>query len=408
MSNVTASFPGTGTFIPSNFVTPGGPYDANPNWTQTESAQPASAQYNEPIHDRLMTVMGYPTEAIHFVDNSGLYYQNVPTEPRSAGVFGSEGASSEITCKFLFDNLMLNRCTGLQLETIILQLPPVQTGGRSLNLTQTLCGDFISDSYDVPRRWVWSSIDPSFAVTVGGTTYSFDLSSVIPSGRDIGYYSLSEVITYLLTAWTNFMKNRLGDASFTAFTYVDRVGVRIFFSSTTYGRNSIRLLWKRMHNAYPNAVDLLLRHFSIGGVTADVQSGYTGESFAIFPRASTGFQNNATFMTIHSNELTQFRKADSLAPANGHNLIGVCTTNAGNVANRTAGTSGDAEPRQYSYRIIDGSMTTPKVFFDKTQSLSQFEISLTVASENGSFSEVIKATIAEIHTVSCIAVFRLW
>jgi hypothetical protein len=258
---------------------------------------------------------------------------------------------------------------------------------------------------DTPRRWVFSTSNGLIPFYAGGRSHFFNLTDHLPHRGAIAYYSLSDVINYMLSGWTHYMHNVLGDTSFGAYVYVGNRGPRVFFSSTTYGLKNIRLAIRRLADGYPNALDLILRHIVIGGAERDVSqagAGYAdGESFHIFSRKTTGFQNNANFMTFHCNELTQFRKSDSISPTDGNSLIAICTP----VDHSDQNDAG----RAYIYKVSKGTLVAPKVFFDRNQVLTQFEVVARAATENGAFSEILKASYTEVNTTMQLTlIIRAW
>lgn len=389
MATNSSTYLGGGTFLPSNFVTPQGPWDVNPNWTQTPSAQPEVTNIVEDAHDRLMVVVGYPIEAIHTGGNADKSEQNE--------LFQQEAQRNEQTAKFQFTNLSLSQCTGIYLEQAILTVPPHQNGkNRSMNLTNTLCGDFIDDDMDAPRRWVFSEFSPNVGLIIKNVNYSFSLTNFLPNGSAIGYYSLSDVITYLLNAWQSFMNNTIGDSSFVASMIVDRYGPKVFFTSTMFSKNQVRLDVRLFVDTFPNAMNLLSRHVWFSSPFPDTnQTGTSGESFYIRPRANTHFQNNANFLTFHSNELTQFRRQDSIAPTEGNSLIAV-------------GTPGATDDSTDVYVFRQKTLVSPKIFFDKFQTLNSFEVSVRAASESGTYGALLKYSPTELQNISLTLIFRLW
>ena len=389
MATNTATYLGSSTYLPSSFVTPQGNYDSNPNWTQTPTAAPEATNIVEFAHDRLMAVTGYPHQAYHVGDVT------MDSSDKDE-LFVQDAQRNEQSANFLFKNVALSQCTGIQLEQAILTVPPMTEGPkRSINLTNTLCGDFISDDMDSPRRMVFSEFAMNVPILIGRTVHKFNLMNFLPNDGAVGYYSLSQIIDFLLNAWSNFMVNQLGDSTFYCTATVDRTGPKIFFTSSTYGLNMIRYDVRRFAESFPNGMDFLMRHFWFMTPFHDTVGSRTGESFYIFPRADTKIQNNATFLTFHSDELTQFRRADSIAPSCGNSLIGIGTPGAGT-----------EDTEVYVFR--QKTLVAPKLFFDRGQVINVFEAVVRATSENGTYSHLLKFTPAEIQNISLTLIFRLW
>ena len=384
------------TFLPSNLIVPNEKLLNNPNWVQTETGTPVSSVFVERVQDRLMVVIGrHPSS----------YIQNYASLS-DAGLVDS--ASKEVGATFQMGGISLQQMTGFQLEEFTLTGPfsGGTNGGGSgpRNLVDNLCGDYVDDAFAEPRRFAPMATDMTIPLIVNGRTYSFNMSNYLPFGQAVAYYNLGDVITFFLNAWTNFMQVQLGDASFYATVYVDSVSPRIFWSSTTYSLGKIRLMLSDVKDAgMPSFLSAIKNHlFFLDTRTGDMSqqsSGYpTGESMGILPRSQTGVQNNATCMTIHSNELTQFRKSDSLAPADGPSIIGVITM----PSLYTNGTGMGA----LHASVKTGSLTAPKIAFDKTQTLTEFLIYLRAVDASG--STIIQQSQTELRQMSLLLIFRCW
>jgi len=100
-------------------------------------------------------------------------------------------------------------------------------------------------------------------------------------------------------------------------------------------------------------------------------------------------------MTVHSSELTQFRKSDSIAPTDGSSLIGTCFPS-------TSQTQYDF----YQCSIATGDLVSPKIAFDRTQTLTELSIFLRVLQGVGHSVVTYKGT--EMQNAYCIATFRCW
>lgn len=383
------------TFLPSNLIVPNEKSLNNPNWTQTETGTPVSSVLTEDIQDRLMVVVcRHPSafvESHNSIQDGGLV----------------DGASKEVSGIFVAKDLSLQGCTAIQLEEVTLTGPlSGKPGGQARNLTQTLCGDYIDDAFVEPRRFSPMATDMSIPLIVAGVVYSFNMTNFLPYGQSIAWYNLSDVVTWLLNAWTSFMQNNLGDASFYATVYVDNVTPRIFWSSTTYGPGQIRFMLSDVRYAgVPSFLSALKSHLFFldtrTGDTSQASNGYaTGESMGILARKQTGIQNNATCLTFHSTELTQYRKSDTLAPADGASLIGVLS------APLIGGSDADNGMGILFGNIKGGSLTSPKIAFDKTQTLTEFMVYLRAVDAGG--STVIQFSQTEVRQITALLIFRCW
>ncbi len=384
------------TYVPSNFVTPSPKFGANPNWEVSESGKPEESTYVEYIHDSLMVCQGTPILApqVQFLD---------PSKNPPASILIKDDPNNEVTANFTFKNVQIQQCTGLQLEQVMIHLPPPKQAPRSRNLTLTLCGDLIDDNWDAPRRFVWSDCDMTVPFYIKGNLHYFDITNFIPFGRTISYYAPSDIINYLVTSLNSYMNNVIGDATFTSYIYVDNIGPRFFFRSTTYGLNTIRLYLFSCYGVGMNALNLFLNHFTFTSPRTDTtQAVGTGESFGISLRSITDFQNNSPFMTLHSNELTQFRKSDSVAPVDGSSLIGVCSPVVKFESSRNESADGT-----YMYRVQKGTLATPKISFDKNKAVTAFDVSLRASPDNANFKNV-QVTNGELANCSLSLIFRKW
>ena len=384
---------GTATLMPSNLVTPSSRLLSDPRWVPTESAVPEQSVYVEDVHDRIMIVVGQPTM-------TGLDLRAGGAAGGDQTFFLSDNTNGESSVSFVFNNLSIQQCTGFELEEVILQLPPSTTPRRGV-LVNDLCGDLIDDDLNTPRRMVWSVADGQIPIIVAGRLHSFDLYNFLPYGNSIEYYRPADILQYLLNAWTNFMVNRLGDSSFSATLYASSIGeLRIFFTSTTYGFNSIRfMLASNAEELSRSALNILLKLFYFGGARRDTYLGVDGESFSVNPRQDTGFQNNAPFITLHSNELTQFRKNDSVAPTEGTSLFGVITPAEGEQDLKNG--------QMIVYKVTKGTLLSPKMAFDRNQVLTQFEVVLRTSKDSLQFDYLtFKPT--DVNQIALTLIFRMW
>lgn len=390
------------TFYPSNFVTPSSQFGANPNWEVAEAGKPEESTFVEYIHDRLMVCQGVPILGPQFVNlDPGAPMQNI--------FMSEDHPNSEVTASFTFDKISLQQCTGIRLEKLVLSVPPATGSTRSSNLTETLCGDLADDAWSTPRRVVWTDTDMSIAVYVNGRLKIFDLTRFIPTGQAIGYHSPAQLISYLSTALNSYMHNVIGDSSFDSYIYVDDVGARFFFTSAAYLPGQIRLfLFPLTGSSQMSALQLIQNHINFTTPRVDTSQSTSGESMGLFIRAATEFQNNSPFLTVHSNELTQFRKSDSICPVEGSSLIGVCTpvcqfegddSSGRQAANGCTGT--------YVYTVSKGSLDTPKIAFDRNKAITSFDVILRVAPNNTNFT-TLQVTSTELASCRLSLVFRVW
>jgi len=380
------------TLLPSNLVTPSSKFGANPNWEVSESGKPEESTFVEEIHDRLLVCQGEPV----------LAPQTAIVNSAASQFLVTDNPNNEVVATFTFRGVQIQQCTGLKLLQVLMHLPPQSVEQRGRNLTTTLCGDLIDSSFDAPRRFVWSSCDMTVPIFIAGRQYFFNMENFLPFGRTIAYYSPNDIITYFCNALSSFVVNQLGDATFVCYPYVDNVGARIFFRSTTYGLNSIRLFLFSTSGTLQNALQLLLNHLMFTSPRVDnTQSGGTGESFGVMVKRSSGLQSNSPFLTIHSNELTQFRKSDSVAPVEGSSLIGVCTP----VTRFEEGLADDEGT--YLYRVEKGTLVTPKVSFDKNKAVTTFDVALRVSVDNVHFDHV-KVSQSELAACKLCLIFRMW
>ncbi len=387
---------GLATSQRSNFYVPAAAArdEKNPDWTPNQATLPEKPVVVEEGHTRLMVVTGIPRGAEDHVGTKQI-------------LFSEDHPYNQTTATFVFRDLSLSDCTGFQLEEAVVSLPD-SNGRLGRNLTESLCGELISGDYVTPRRWVWSESNLHVPVLVADKYYEYDFTRTLPQGANIEYYSLEDILEHLRTTWITFMTVFLGDSSFVASFYVANGGLRLFFGSTTYGRGAIRLGLSRYSGAVRSVLNLIMRHIQITSVRNETRSGVDGESFGIYPRSLTPFQNNALYMTIHSQELTQFRKEKTcIAPQSGETLIGVFTptdhTHVFNDGENESELVGGA----HLYKTTTGTLVSPKSPFDKTQTLTQFEATLRVSADGGGFNYV-NLTPTELLQCSLSLVFRVW
>lgn len=377
------------TYMPSNLVTQDPRLELNPNWGLTETAVPIASVLTEDIHDRLfMCVARHP-------------YADSPNYDKLLNVLSADKVNTEQSAVFVCNNFALQNCTGFQLEQITLNLPMngVEPGGR--NLTTTLCGDFLSDDYSDPRRFVFSPFDMLVPLTINSRVYTFNMTNILPYQQAIAYYRLSDMINFFVTGITSFMQNVIGDNSFYCTVYVDNVSPRLFFYSSNYPNGAIRLVLNTIGDSNQNFMSLLQRHLFFSdyrvGDTTQAASGYpVGESLGFQAMPRTGFENNALAMTLHSADMTQYRKMDSIAPADGSTLI--ATLYPQNVSDQLS---------IFTASIKDGSMVSPKISFDRTQTLLESTFTVRViSSSKGSNPMQMKAT--ELLGTTLLLTFRAW
>jgi len=374
-------------------VTPDPRLESNPHWTQTASGTPVTSLLTERVTDRLMVCVGRHPQSHRIATNS---------RGSGSGVV-DDSVTTEETAYFVTSNLSIQQCSGFMLEEVVLSLPVSGGDAQGRNLTQNLCGDFVDEAYVEPRRFVFSVCDMNVPIQVAGRTYTFDMSNFIPNGRRISYYTLGNAINYFINGWTAFMKNVLGDTNFYATVYVDAISPRLFWYSGKYGLNAVRILLKDALDEAPGFLQILKNHifFTDMRVGDDSQQGTTGagtlgESIGFMAREQTGQQNNALLMTVHSNELTQFRKIDNIAPADGQSMIGAL------IPHKRSGTG----TVTLTASVKDGSLISPKIAFDKTQTLTEFSIHFRVSF--GNYNTVVQMSSTELSGSSAVLVFRAW
>jgi hypothetical protein len=387
---------GQATFLPSNFVTPDDKIGLNPNWTQASTAQPRTSVLTEEIYSRLVVVQGrHPNVSVQTPPGAPSPYQGV-TDARAGEVLG----------RFRFSNLALSQASGFRLEQATINVPLGGIpAGNARNLQTTLCGDFIDDNFTEPRRFVLSGCDMTVPLFVAGQYYAFNLTNFLPNGQNISYYRLADVVQYLINGLNNFMNNVIGDSSFVALLYVDAIGPRLFWYSTMFGQQQIRLFLGQMEGQNPNILNLILNHILVtdirSGDTTQAQAGYpSGESMGLRALAQTGLQNNTMMMSIHCRELTQFRTSDTLAPSDGASLIATALPAPRNTF------APNGQPIMFTGTIKDGSLISPKIAFDRNQSLTEFEVELHVT--QGTINQFVSFTATEIQNCQLLCVFRFW
>lgn len=381
------------TLLPSNLVTPNASFEKNPNWTPNESSVPQANVLVEDGNARIMVVVG---------KNPKVVANDIPTSGWGYTTAFGEGVYTEETATFSMKNVSLQQCTAIQLESAYLNIPGSGAPPAQRNLTQNLCGDLVSDEFITPRRFVLSGVDMNVPLMIDGVLYNMNVYNHIPYGQNIAYYTLADVLTYFVNAWNTFMVTMVGDATFYATIYLDSIGPRLFWTSSTYGQHKIRIILSEFENRQANFFNILMNHIQItdlrAGDTSQVSLGYgVGESLGFQPRQQTGFQNNSIIMSIHCNELTQFRKSDSIAPIEGTSIIGTLFP-LFNI-DMTRGFD-------MFYSSKTGSLISPKIAFDRTQTLTEFTVTLRVMQGTGNAMVALKPT--ELQSSICVLTFRLW
>jgi len=390
-----AATTGAPTLVPSNLIIGNQKLANNPNWVPNAMSEPQANLLTEAGNARIMIVAGrHPKVVATDRPVSGLGYTSA----------FSDGAYNEETATFRFSNINVQQCTALQLETVNLYFPGVSANNpNQRNLTQNYCGQFISDDFVNPRRVSLSQIDMQIPFLLRNQILHFSMENYIPNGRNISYYSIDQMFTFLIRAWTDYMKLVLGDSSFYATVYIDTNGPRLFWTSTTYGLHNIRLYIADFESRMPNFLNLLMNFVGFTDVrvgdTSQSANGYaTGESVGFFARAETPLQNNTTTMTIHCNELTQFRKSDSIAPIEGTSIIGACTPPTLVGGGSTGGT--------YCFSTALGTLVSPKIAFDRNNCTTEFYVTFRVF--QGNQGQVVTLNATELHQATCTLTFRLW
>lgn len=383
------------TMLPSNFVTPDPKLALNPNWTPNEASVPQANVLTEEGNARIMIVAGRHPKVAAMPGSvaTGLGY----TSTFGDGVYNEEAAIFKLT------NINIQQCTAIQLETAAIYFPGADSPPGSRNLNDSLCSGVADDSYITPRRVVLNQVDMNVSFVIRDVMHHFSMEEHLPYGRAIAYYSISEMFTYFINGWTHFMKNILGDASFFATTYVDNSGPRLYWTSTTFGLNNIRLFLAQHESSMPSFLHILLNFIGFTnlrvGDTSQAPLGYPlGESAGFYARQSTSLQNNCVTLTLHSNELTQFRKSDSIAPIEGTSLIGGATPGLFAGGGQSGGT--------YLFTTKTGSLVSPKIAFDRSQTVTEFTVSLRVF--QGTSGQVVFLNSTELQQAVITLIFRLW
>jgi len=390
-----AATTGAPTLVPSNLIVGNQKLENNPNWVPNAMSEPQANILTEDGNSRIMIVAGR--------------HPKVSSQDRPVGGLGytsafSDGAYNEETATFRFTNINVQQCTALQLETVNLYFPgvaPAAPGQR--NLTQNYCGQFISDDFVNPRRVSLNQIDMQIPFLLRNRILHFSMEGHLPNGRNISYYTIDQLFTFLIQAWTDYMKNIIGDSTFFATVYIDAIGPRLYWTSSTYGLNNIRLYIADFESRMPNFLNLIMNFVGFTDVrvgdTSQTSRGYAdGESVGFFARAETSLQNNTTTMTVHCNELTQFRKSDSIAPIEGTSIIGACTPPL-LIGGGTAGGT-------YVFSKELGTLVSPKVAFDRNQTTTEFFVTFRVF--QGNQGQVVTLNSTELHQATCTLTFRLW
>jgi len=81
---------------------------------------------------------------------------------------------------------------------------------------QNYCGQFISDDFVNPRRVSLNQIDMQIPFLLRNRILHFSMEGHLPNGRNISYYTIDQLFTFLIQAWTDYMKNIIGDSTFFA------------------------------------------------------------------------------------------------------------------------------------------------------------------------------------------------
>jgi len=379
------------TFLPSNFVTPNPKIGVNPNWTLSEQAVPVQSVYTEPVYDRVLVGVGrHPTTIENAIPQQGVY------------IGDQSGIAIEEDGRFTITNVNLQNASGIMLEEVYFNTPlTARRLGRNVTGDVTECGSIVGDANSEPRRFVFREYDLNIFMNIAGRMHFADITKFLPYGRSIAWYTLDEIITYLIGAVTHYMHNQLGDSSFTMSTYVDASGPRLFWKSDVYPPSTIRFIFSDFQEAAPHFLQLFLNHFYVSDARVPDSNPDTletnGESLGISARQETKHQNNALYTTIHIPELTQFRKGDSSAPVEGSSLVGVCLP-------QVVSESDDAMSLRAS--IKDGTLCSPKIAFDRSQSILSFEVYLRTIV--GQRNETVYFKPIELFNTSIALIFRVW
>lgn len=392
--SATNGFP---TWLPSNAVTPDPKLALNPNWTPNETSVPQANIYVEDGNARIMIVAGKSPKVSDLAGSVGaLGYTSS---------FG-DGTYNEEVAIFRMTNINVQQCTALQLESASIYFPGVDMPdpGKARNLENgSLCSGMVDDTYFVPRRLALNQVDMQIPVLIRNVMYHFSIESFLPHGRKIAYYSIVEMLNYFITAWESFMHNEVGDATFHALTYVDSAGPRLYWTSTNFGLNNIRLFLPQMEDRMTNFLQILTNfvgftNLRVGDTSQDPLGYAEGESLGFYARTITPWQNNCNTLTLHCNELTQFRKSDSIAPIEGMTLIGCSVPNAFYGGGKDGGT--------YTFTEKLGTLVSPKIAFDRSQTVTEFLVSLRVF--QGTHGQALFLSPTELQQAVLTLIFRLW
>jgi hypothetical protein len=396
------------TLLRSNFV-PAGPFSNIPDWHENPGSVPESSVFTEAIHDRLLLSYGRPMglqEGIRLQLFSGL-------QPQGQG-------SGEVQAKFHCKNMLLQNCTAIQLEQVILVNAPTMLKTRGLLEGEELCGDLMSDDMVVQRRMNFTEM---YGIVIGAVTgitrsLAIDLRGFLTqvgdgSGDLVGYYTLTDLFNLVRLGIQSFL-SLSGYTSISTALFVDPANngdICIFWSSTMpVGHLSIN-----MDSSVSNFFQEALNFFGISsGPRAYTYNGTPGEVIRIFPRGlqSRSFNNASPVMTIHSDEMTQFRKFDSISFTEGGSLLGVLNC----VEPSTASEFGmpplaaDLQTNNNYYRWTrqDGSLVSQKINFSKDQLLTEYHVTLWGGANSFFSSSFVSFNKVEAAQVSLIMVFRLW
>jgi len=352
---------------PQGFITA-----RDPNWELQQASEEQTSVFVEPLATRLLTAVGKinPTRIGGVIQSKE--YWGTPS-----------GDEKTITLTFSFQDVSIQDCYGIQVESLELLGVPTTVAFKSRAAGGELCGDILDDSLSGTTYYC--------NFTGGGGVLQFreiKNPSVVhkihifdPKGYENGWYSLEDVFTAIKSKVKSFLDTHYSPNTINVEVFVNSEGRIVLawsgaaIEAITGGLQLDYSITTSTLFSFINRF-LIIAKFKRGAYTSGAVVNGDGVEFLIEPRSvNAGDTINTLIGTTNlgvaiSSELTQFQRKDSITPiaASGE----IATFNLG----YNQFSSG------YLSTAAQGTLYAPKVAFDPSYTLDSFTVSLTFAAQS--------------------------
>lgn len=359
----------------------------DPNWELSEASTEQTSVITERVNSRVLSAAGF------IVPRSLTDIQRVKQPLSELNTWGkTDDESKEVTLDFVFQNIDLQGCYGIEVEGAFLSgLNVNQNPVRIRTASSELCADAVDD--DLSTRFSRCQFSAESGGTISfrevntGVVHTTSLFSTY--GLDNGFYTMSMLIEAVKTRVKSFLDSKFSPETVNVEFFIDNVSGKLVLAWELPPaiQNLVGYLEMDVNPESSTILKYLYEYFMYdnfkrGAYTYDTITKGDGIAFTrtvndfMDSRAGGGnlagnVISNTPLFVLVSPELTQFEKQDSINQITTSGEIGTVIPIRFGANNCIGGTK------------QNGTLFSPKIPFDPNYSLQEFTVKVVGAGDNG-------------------------